>query len=201
MPSYLKYNRSLPQFKVVEKFFTEEEIDRIIDLEDLQEFTKGKIGGGASTKEPNGNLNAEARDSDISWLFPTQQSEWVFNKFGFLLGQVNHDVFMYDIDGFESFQYTKYKKNQHYDWHFDANLEYLNWERKISGVVILSDPKEYSGGELEVVYNGNPEKSFCSKMNKGDVIFFASWMSHRVRPVTKGVRRSLVAWVMGKRTC
>ena len=199
MPSYLKYNRHLPQFKVVEKFFSEEDIDKIIDLEDLQEFTKGKVG--SDQKQPGGTLNTGARDSEISWLVPNPQSQWVFDRFGGLLGQVNHDVFMYDIDGFEAFQYTKYKKEQHYDWHFDVHTEYLNWERKISAVIILSDPKEYSGGELEVIHMGSPDKAFCSKLNKGDVIFFASWMSHRVRPVTKGVRRSLVAWVMGKRVC
>jgi PKHD-type hydroxylase len=71
----------------------------------------------------------------------------------------------------------------------------------MSIVVVLSDPKEYSGGELEVMNIGHPGKTFASKMNKGDIIFFASWMPHRVRPVTKGVRRSLVAWVMGKRIC
>lgn len=189
----------MPQFKVVEKFFSEEDIDKIIDLEDLQEFTKGKVG--SDQKQPGGTLNTGARDSEISWLVPNPQSQWVFDRFGGLLGQVNHDVFMYDIDGFEAFQYTKYKKEQHYDWHFDVHTEYLNWERKISAVIILSDPKEYSGGELEVIHMGSPDKAFCSKLNKGDVIFFASWMSHRVRPVTKGVRRSLVAWVMGKRVC
>jgi PKHD-type hydroxylase len=195
MPQYLKYNRQLPQFKVIEKYYSEEEVDRIIDLEDLQEFSQGKVGTS------KGELNTEARNSDISWLHPNPQSQWVFDKFGYLLGQVNHDAFMYDIDGFESFQYTKYNKEQHYDWHFDVHTEYLLWERKISAVIILSDPKEYSGGELEVMNIGSPEKTYCQRPNKGDVIFFASWMPHRVRPVKKGLRRSLVAWVMGKRTC
>lgn len=197
MPQYLKYNRPLPQFKVIEKYFTDEEVDKIIDLEELQNFTEGKVGSNKS----GGVLDSKARDSEISWIHPTQQSQWVFDKFGYLLGQVNHDVFMYDVDGFEAFQYTKYNKSQHYDWHFDVHTEYLNWERKISASIILSDPREYSGGELEVINTGNPEKSYVARPNKGDIVFFASWMSHRVRPVTKGTRRSLVAWIMGKRSC
>lgn len=196
MPSYLRYNRQLPQFKVIEKHFSSEEVDKIIDLEELQQFTQGKVGGNGA-----GSLNSDARNSDISWLFPSSQSQWVFDKIGFLMAQVNHDAFMYDIDGFESFQYTKYNKGQHYDWHFDTQVEFLNWERKMSIVLVLSDPKEYSGGEFEIMNVGHPEKTFASKMNKGDVLFFASWMPHRVRPVTKGLRRSLVTWVMGKRTC
>lgn len=199
MPQYLKYQRPLPQFKVVEKYFSEEEVDKIIDLEELQNFTKGKVG--SDIQKNSSNLNQEVRDSDISWIHPSPQSQWLFDKFGYLVAQVNHDVFMYDLDGFDAFQYTIYKKTHHYDWHFDTQMDYLNWERKMSCVIILSDPKEYSAGELEVMTIGHPEKTYCERPNKGDVIFFASWMPHRVRPVTKGTRRSLVAWIMGKRVC
>lgn len=196
MPSFTKYIRPLPQFCIVENFFTEEEVDKIIDLEELQEFTEGKLGNGAST-----NTNKQYRDSDISWLRWSPESGWIFDKFGSLMGQVNHSHFMYDIDGFDAFQYTKYKPKQHYNWHFDAFTEFHGFERKISAVVILSDPKKYSGGEFEIVTDGNIEKPFSIKPPKGSVIFFASWMPHRVAPVKSGVRKSLVAWIMGKRVC
>lgn len=75
-----------------------------------------------------------------------------------------------------------------------------NYERKISASIMLTDPKKYEGGEFELITNGNIEEPFVVKPNKGDVIFFASWMPHRVRPVTSGVRKSLVCWVMGERT-
>jgi PKHD-type hydroxylase len=32
---------------------------------------------------------------------------------------------------------------------------------------------------------------------KGMVILFPSWVIHRVTPVTKGVRKSIVVWVTG----
>jgi PKHD-type hydroxylase len=203
MPSYLKYQRPLPQFKVVEKFFSEEEVDKIIDLEELQTFTKGKVGSQFDNKnsDGSGSLDKKTRDSDISWIHPSAQSQWLFEKFGYIIAQVNHDVFMYDIDGFDAFQYTIYKKNHHYDWHWDSQMDYLTWERKISASIILSDPKEYGAGEIEVMNVGHPEKTYCQRPNKGDVVFFASWMPHRVRPVTKGTRKSLVAWIMGKRIC
>ena len=197
MPSYTKYIKQLTQFCVVENFFNEEEIDKIIDLEDLQKFTKGKLGGGGD----GGKISKEYRDSDISWLHFTPDSKWIFDKFGGLLGQINHSHFMYDIDGFDMFQYTKYKPKQHYNWHFDAFTEYHGYERKISSVVILSDPAKYSGGEFEIVVDGNIEKPTSIKPPKGSVIFFASWMPHRVAPVKSGVRKSLVAWIMGKRVC
>ncbi len=191
----VKYRRHLPQFRLVENYFSREEVEKIIDLEELQNFSKGKVGNNS------GEANLKIRNSEISWLQQNRDSDWLFLKFHGLVGDVNHDVFMYDIDGFDAFQYTKYKKDQHYTWHFDAFTEYTTWERKISSVIILTDPDKYEGGELEVITNGNIEEPQIFKPNAGSVIFFASWMPHRVRPVTKGIRKSLVAWIMGKRVC
>lgn len=191
----VKYRRNLPQYRVVERFFSPEEVEKIIDLEELQNFNKGRVGNS------EGQFDANVRDSDISWLSRTRESEWLFFRFHDLVGDVNHDCFMYDIDGFESFQYTRYKKNQHYSWHFDAFTQYTTWERKISAVIILTEPNKYEGGELQVVTNGNIEQPMTFKPPAGSVVFFASWMPHRVAPVQKGVRRSLVAWIMGKRVC
>lgn len=195
MPSFPKYSKQLLQHCVVEKFFSDEEVEKIIDLEDLQQFTQGKIGA------EGGSLNTKQRDSDISWLHPSNESKWIFDKFSYLVGKVNYDHFMLDIDGFDSFQYTKYKNKQHYNWHFDTQLDYSNWERKISATVLLSDPEKYNGGEFQLVTNGNIEDPLSIKPSKGSVVFFASWMPHRVAPVKSGVRRSLVAWIMGKRPC
>ena len=57
--------------------------------------------------------------------------------------------------------------------------------------LILSDPDEYEGGQLEIW--GKPIDVY----KKGSIIFFPSWMPHRVTPVTKGTRYSLVMWFMG----
>lgn len=191
----VKYRRNLPQFRVVENFFNSQEVEKIIDLEELQNFNKGRVGNA------DGQFDSNVRDSDISWLSRSKESDWLFFKFHDLVGDVNHDCFMYDIDGFESFQYTKYKKGQHYSWHFDAYTQYTTWERKISAVILLTDPQKYEGGELQVVTNGNIEQPMSFKPPAGSVIFFASWMPHRVVPVQKGIRKSLVAWIMGKRVC
>lgn len=67
--------------------------------------------------------------------------------------------------------------------------------------LMLSDPDEYKGGELEIVHTGNLDDKVSFKPNKGDMVFFASWMPHRVAPVQSGTRKSLVAWIMGEREC
>lgn len=193
-----KYVKELNQFCVASNAFNEDEVERILDLEDLQRFQKGSVGGPMT----GGQVNKKTRDSEVMWVMHEPNSDWLFQKFSYLVSRVNYDHFMYDIDGFESFQYTVYKSKtkQHYDWHIDAGNAYSKYERKISASVILTDPNEYEGGEFECVMNGRVDEPFIGKPNKGDVIFFSSWMPHRVKPVTKGTRKSLVCWVMGPRT-
>ena len=58
----------------------------------------------------------------------------------------------------------------------------------------LTDPSEYEGGELQLK-SKNSITTVSKK--KGTIIFFPSFMLHRVTPVTKGVRHSLVGWITG----
>lgn len=191
-----QYAKQLNQFCVASDAFTLEEIDQIIDLEDLQKFQHGGVGNGRGP----GKVNKKARDSEVMWIQHDANSDWLFQKFSHLVSMVNYDHFMYNIDGYENFQYTRYRKGEFYDWHIDSGDMFTEYERKISATIILSDPKEYEGGEFQCVIGGRVDEPMTVKPKKGDAIFFASWMPHRVTPVTKGVRKSLVCWVMGKRT-
>lgn len=191
-----KFNVQLPQFGVLARGFTEDEVEKITFLEKLIEFDKGLVGFN------KGEPNTEARNSDVSFLVPDENTHWVFQRLSETTSRVNYDLFMYNIEGIETIQYTIYSEDeeQFYDWHMDTQLAWTKYTRKISGVVMLSDPDEYEGGELEIINTGHPERSQVLKPPKGDIAFFASWMPHRVRPVTKGVRRTLVFWVEGPNT-
>ena len=72
--------------------------------------------------------------------------------------------------------------------------------RKISMSLLLNDPKEFEGGELEI-YNGEltntGSKKHLIKLKQGQAIFFASFFLHRVNAVTKGNRKALVMWFGG----
>lgn len=189
-----KYNAPLEQFAIWRGGFTDKEIEQIIFLENLQQFEKGVTGG---SKKPNKKI----RDSDISWLHKDQNTAWVFDRMNSITAKVNYDHFLLDISGYNMFQYTKYDKNQHYTWHWDYSFGWNNHVRKISLIMMLSDPSEYEGGEFEIVVNGNIEEPKSFKPGKGDIVFFASWMPHRVAPIISGVRKSLVSWVEGPREC
>ena len=58
--------------------------------------------------------------------------------------------------------------------------------------LLLSDPATFEGGELEIMSKGK-----TAKLKQGQAIFFASWLQHRVKPVTQGERKSLVMWFGG----
>ena len=65
----------------------------------------------------------------------------------------------------------------------------------------MSDPSDYEGGELEFDLKQEPEptKRICKEIKpKGSIVVIHSFMWHRVKPVTKGIRHSLVAWNLGK---
>lgn len=97
-----------------------------------------------------------------------------------------------------SVQFTVYDETDqgHYDWHIDAflarDVPYAQ-DRKLSMVIQLSHGADYEGGDFEV------EHAYDERdvRDKGTAIVFPSICRHRVTPVTKGTRYSLVAWLEG----
>ena len=57
---------------------------------------------------------------------------------------------------------------------------------------LLSPESEFEGGDLELMAEGK-----IAKIKQGHAIFFASFIRHRVAPVTRGNRKSLVMWFGG----
>ena len=77
----------------------------------------------------------------------------------------------------------------------DAEVN-CQWEppvRKISMTILLSPDKEFEGGDLEFMSEGNKPPQLV----QGQAIFFCSLIRHRVAKVEKGIRRSLVMWFGG----
>ena len=163
-------------------------------------------------------IGEKVRNSRNAWI---DSSTWVGGFVWHYIMRANRENFMYDIEGLDSneIQYTQYQKGEYYDWHIDDNINrcmindklltsddnhgeniaILNGEyvRKLSFSIQLSDPEDYEGGELEFLC-GNDE-AFFAPNKKGTIIIFDSRTQHRVCKVTKGVRKSLVGWVVGPR--
>ena len=188
MPSVIKYNRVLSKFAVANNFLTPEEVEVILGFEKSLLFNKDQ--SNVTEKTEIGILASDP-----------SSTQWLFDKFSALVGNINHEFFMYDIDGFDNFQFVRTKKNGRVDWHFQVENFYSTWERKICASIMLTPPDEYLGGDHEVMSTGNPEEPASIKINAGDVVFYAPWMSSRVVQITSGTRKVLNTWVMGKRTC
>lgn len=169
-------------------------IDDIIRVGEQYPVANAGLGFDGST------INDEYRSSEIRWIDPHHWSNrfltdmlWYFAK------EANRNAFGFDIDYLPDIQYTKYSaaEDGKYDWHCDtfwANP--TTYDRKISIVIQLTDPSEYEGGDfqLDPQYAQMPAEIIRAK---GTVLVFPSFLNHRVTPVTRGVRRSLVSWIQG----
>ena len=158
--------------------------DAEVGLGDKVPVAKRKIGG----------VDKKKRVTTISWIpFDTGKPMYETVERWMLNLNANH----FGFDGMqigEQAQYTEYPKGGFYEWHSDSDydMSYMPSVRKISMTLLLSDPKDFKGGELELV-----EDKKRAKLQQGYAIFFASFIRHRVKPVTKGVRKSLVMWFGG----
>jgi len=172
--------------------FTVEELDAIIQIGLSLEQDQARTGGDGLTKP-----NLKMRDSVTSWLFPNEVTNWVFQRLGFSIMQMNQQFFGFDLTSMEQgLQFTRYDApGQHYDWHIDRGS--THGCRKLSLSLQLSDPDDYEGGDLELWFGGNEDEIVKAERQRGMATFFPSWTMHRVKPVTKGTRYSLVCWVSG----
>ena len=138
------------------------------------------------------------RTSVVRWL-DVHAEQGIVDPVMRLVHSSNRTNFGVDIDQPFELQLTEYHGTAHgkYDWHQDVWLESdRSFDRKLSVVVQLSDPSEYQGGAFEFFGVTSPDAVFAPQ---GSVLIFPSWLQHRVRPVTGGLRRSLVSWVEGPR--
>jgi PKHD-type hydroxylase len=154
---------------------------------------------GESTPKEKGSVTdqgkvTETRISEVGWINAEEDSMWLYDKITTMVLEANDAMWNFDLLGFhDSLQYTTYHGGGgHYDWHTDVGPGMAN--RKISVVVQLSDPSDYTGGELNL--NGG-NGIITAPKEKNTVIIFPSFVLHRVTPVLTGIRKSLVTWVAG----
>lgn len=144
-------------------------------------------------------IDQSYRRSSIRWLDPKGTETDLANKLMNFVESANRDHFGFDLWGMFELQFTEYHGNAggKYDWHHDVDfLSPVPHHRKLSIVVQLSDPSDYQGGEFEFFNLPPPGAGFKTQ---GSVLVFPSFYTHRVAPVTAGIRRSIVSWIDGPR--
>jgi PKHD-type hydroxylase len=149
------------------------------------------------------------RNSNVAWL----DDKWIYRAILPYVYEANKMAkWNFEINAFESCQFTKYGPGQYYGWHCDSFPKPFNKPnvprehgkiRKLSVTCSLSDPSEYMGGELEFNFNEpditkkNNIKKCTEVLPKGSIVVFPSFVWHRVCPVQQGIRYSLVIWNLG----
>jgi PKHD-type hydroxylase len=170
-----------------------ESIDRILGL-----VRPGAAAGGPALKPGtvSGTVDPGYRSSQIAWIRKDETSAWLYKQLVEYVRDANEKMWRFDVTNlWDDIQFTEYDAAYagHYDWHMDVGGAESS-TRKISISVQLSDPTDYDGGELEFMLHRSVVQA---ERSRGTVVLFPSFLQHRVRPVTRGVRRSLVLWVHG----
>ena len=141
------------------------------------------------------DINLEYRKSKVSWVSNNNQIAWFYDRMAYICRNLNNQYYGFDMWGFiEDFQYTVYTDTEEkYDWHVDISSD-IDIPRKLSMVLQLSSPDDYEGGNLEIMTSKDP---ISVRKEKGLVTLFPSYTLHRVTPVTKGIRKTIVIWATG----
>jgi len=178
----------LNQYYWYRNAFSDEEIQEIENLASNMEpevATAGREGSGRVMK---------VRTSEVRWMDYDDSTSWIYQKLGQYISTANKELWNFDWRGnSDTIQHTTYYATEggHYNWHIDVGNGTMSM-RKMSAVLMLND--DYEGGELQLKSIGED-----LEQKKGNLYIFPSYLMHRVTPVTKGTRKSLVIWVGGPR--
>ena len=156
-------------------------------------------------RKPEMGVDKKTRITDIAWT----NDQWVYDTIWPFMMQANAEAgWKYEIKYAESSQITRYKKGGFYNFHRDGagchmskynnptNAFMHDHVRKLSMTVLLNE--SFEGGDFEFTsYSKEKCEVTPVEMNQGDIIVFPSFMEHRVAPITKGIRYSLVTWFLG----
>ena len=205
---------STNEWYIFDKALSKENCSRIIKLGD-KGFKKGGLEKDTEItakeriegKKHEFELDKKKRTSDVAWV----EDQWLYDLIWPYMVTANEQAgWKYDIKAAETIQISRYEKGSFYKFHKDGrgdNLAAYNRPdnhflhgnvRKLSMSLLLND--DYEGGDFEFTRLDPEGKSVTQTPDlykAGSIIVFPSFMMHRVEPVTKGTRYSLVAWYIG----
>lgn len=183
----LEKNENMTNYFFFRKYFNNDDIENIKQLAQKYPMIDGNISG---------IINKNYRTSQIRWLPLNSETQPIYNNLLNLAKRANREMWNFHITSMlDDLQFTEYNSSDegHYDWHLDFGGRRTS-TRKLSMVVQLSDPDDYEGGRLQFMINRD---ILDAPIEKGTVIFFPSYLMHRVTRVESGMRNSLVCWFHG----
>ena len=171
--------------------------------QEIIECASEKIHKAGTTDDSN---DQDYRKSTVAWISDSKIYD-LLNPF--IHAANNNSEWNFQWDWNEPCQFTIYNKGDYYQWHNDiipriasSNKNLSNKIRKLSLTLHLTNPSEYEGGDFQFRWlskKGRLKTTTVKNLKDiGTIIVFPSFMLHRVTPVTRGIRQSLVNWSLGK---
>jgi PKHD-type hydroxylase len=183
----LPLNHHFAEFVHYNGLFLPHEIENIHCLWDEGEKSKATLSGDEKYDD-------DLRKSKVTFIDNSPKNDWLYSKLARLAVQCNNERYHFDLLGFHhGLQIASYGVGDFFDWHLDFGAGQIS-SRKLSMTMQLSDSDEYEGGDLQFLIT---QKTINAPREKGTIVIFPSFIMHRVTPITKGNRKSIVGWVAG----
>ena len=175
----------MPNHGITGLSITQDEVDLFLDYLVVTDPVPGKVHEKSQEAE-----NTDLRDVDVRYIDAKQDRLYrILNR----VAVSANKYFRYEISGIETAQILHYKSPSNgYGYHIDIGPEGTAANRKISVSLMLNE--EYEGGEICFRTSDNAN---CTRPRMGEVVAFSSFISHQVKPVTKGDRYVVVCWFTG----
>ena len=172
-----------------ENFLSTEQCIKLMRYLEHKDTTISELAGNYD----NNITNTEVRMNEEVKI----NNEKLNNKLKMLFELANHSIFKYNIQELESVKILKYGVGGKYKWHTDCGAKETS-TRKLTAIVQLSDETNYEGGDLEFgITDETGKNNYTAKKTRGSITIFPAFLSHRVTPITKGTRHSLITWMLG----
>lgn len=156
------------------------------------------ISTNETARVANDEVAPMIRKSNIRFLDGYFNNPEIYTEILSFMRQANDGHFQFNLTGLESPQLTEYdaKYQGEYKPHRDNFFELGKMtDRKLSMIVQITPPDCYEGGEIMFPEATNYDVNLTK--SQGTAIVFPSYLLHGVKPVTGGVRKSLVCWAIG----
>ena len=172
-----------------ENYLTQKECFNLIKSLDTDELVDASLAGDYSENIVNKNirktLNIDFHDENL------------FKKLNGAIKVANENYYNYSIESIDTLRFLKYGIGGNYNWHTDIGRSETS-NRKLTAIIQLSDENTYEGGDFEYgITDTTGEDLIKGNKKQGTLIIFPSFLSHRVTPITKGNRYSIITWMEG----
>lgn len=183
--------------EIFDKSFSERIINYIDKLDNTGKLKNLAVGTNELSRLNLDIRNVMGHHMQINSIENNHQSDVIFSK---VIQNIIKPLFLnfslhfpfYPFGKINQIDLLKYSPGGHYETHCDDSVDIHR-----AATIIINLNNEYEGGEL-MFYSGYKKEVLKTiSLKKGDVVFFPSnfLFPHKINPITKGTRYSIVAWV------